>query len=201
MGNDLKTLLDKHKTFQDKYANNTNIMKTQQPQVMVIACSDSRTDAAVLLQCDPGDIFVVRNVANIVPPHDLNSSYETSAALEFGICELQVKHLILLAHSQCGGIQYLLNDSSHYKFVSNWVNILQKSGTTDVEAFTKEALMQSHNNCLSYPFIKDKVQQQQLKIHKWFFNLAEKELTFLCDETNEYKGIDKYEEKVIAQAE
>src|SRR5271168_1065373 len=100
----------------------------QQPQVMMVACCDSRVDPALILQCDPGDLFVVRNVANIVPPYEKDTVHHgTSAALEFGVCFLDVKHLILFGHSQCGGIDALINSDNVGKndFITDWVNIIK----------------------------------------------------------------------------
>src|SRR5437660_11150509 len=105
-----------YQIFREKYAQgDSSVMQFlshygQQPQIMVVACCDSRVDTVLILQCDPGDLFVVRNVANIVPPYEIDGTHHgTSAALEFGIKRLNVYHLILLGHSQCGGIQALLN--------------------------------------------------------------------------------------------
>src|SRR4029078_63814 len=116
MEQSLKKMLLGYQEFRKKYAlGDQSIMNYlsshgQNPQVMVVACCDSRVDPALILQCDPGDLFVVRNVANIVPPYVTDEYHHgTSAALEFGIRFLEVKHLILLGHSQCGGIQSLLN--------------------------------------------------------------------------------------------
>src|SRR5436190_22865279 len=106
-----------YQEFRNKYVlGDRSVMKFlshygQKPKIMVVACCDSRVDPALILQCMPGDLFVVRNVANIVPPYEKDEAHHgTSAALEFGICFLKVKHLILLGHSQCGGIQALLNN-------------------------------------------------------------------------------------------
>src|SRR5579872_4956068 len=132
-------MLQGYQAFRKKYAQgDTSIMSNlsdhgQQPQVMVIACCDSRVDPAVILQCDPGDLFVVRNVANIVPPYEKDEAHHgTSAALEFGVRFLKVKHLILLGHSQCGGIQTLLDshhnhDVSKDDFITNWVSLVKSS--------------------------------------------------------------------------
>ena len=110
-----ETIVQGYQQFRKKYlAKETNLLSTlaehgQHPQVMIVACCDSRVDPAIVLQCDPGDLFVVRNVANVIPPYEKDSGHHgTSAALEFGVCQLQVKHLIILAHSHCGGIQALM---------------------------------------------------------------------------------------------
>jgi carbonic anhydrase len=117
MKESLDKLLGGYKAFQDKYAAGDNSLMTQlaregqNPEVMVVACSDSRVDPALILQCNPGDLFTVRNVANIVLPFaDDGAHHGVSAALEFGLCYLKVKHLIILGHSQCGGINALLNE-------------------------------------------------------------------------------------------
>src|ERR1700722_138423 len=127
-------ILEGYQIFRKKYAEgDKSIMGYlshygQQPEVMMVACCDSRVDPALILQCDPGDLFVVRNVANIVPPYEKDEAHHgTSAALEFGIDILQVKHLILLGHSQCGGIQALVNSSETppNDFISNWVSLIK----------------------------------------------------------------------------
>src|SRR3989337_2463781 len=103
MENSLKKLINGYQLFREKYVHgDTSIMQPladhgQKPQTMVVACCDSRVDPALLLQCDPGDLFVVRNVANIVPPYEKDEiPHGTRAALEFGICYLNVTNLIIL---------------------------------------------------------------------------------------------------------
>jgi len=102
-------LVSGYHAFRKKYVSeDNNTMERlahhgQRPAIMVIACSDSRVDPAMILQCEPGDLFVVRNVANIVPPYENDGgSHGTSSALEYGVCYLNVKHLIIMGHSQCG---------------------------------------------------------------------------------------------------
>src|SRR5215813_8002124 len=116
MENSFKKILHGYQLFREKYAHGDNSVMQylshygQTPEMMVVSCCDSRVDPAVILQCDPGDLFVVRNVANIVPPYEKDEAHHgTSAALEFAIRILNVKHLILLGHSQCGGIEARLH--------------------------------------------------------------------------------------------
>lgn len=147
----------------------------QEPQVMVVACCDSRVDPALILQCDPGDLFVVRNVANIVPPYEKDALHHgTSAALEFGVRFLQVKHLVLLGHSQCGGIQTLLNSNfaKDNDFISNWVSIIDKPlHVNNVDDCAREALKKSLQNSLTFPWIREKTEAGQLAIHLWYFDI------------------------------
>src|SRR3984957_5401841 len=144
-------MLQGYQIFRKKYAlGDQSIMHYlshygQQPQSMVVSCCDSRVDPALILQCDPGDLFVARNVANIVPPYEIDDAHHgTSAALEFGVCRLEVPHLILLAHSQCAGIQALLSDEKHAEddFISNWVSLIQTSSMCkgdDIDSCAKSA--------------------------------------------------------------
>ncbi len=129
-----KEILEGYRLFREKYTVGDNsIMKYlsahgQKPQIMLVSCCDSRVDPALILQCDPGDLFVARNVANIVPPYEKDEAlHGTSAALEFGICLLNVRHLILLGHSQCAGIAALLNsqDLSQNDFITKWVSSIK----------------------------------------------------------------------------
>lgn len=181
MKNTFTKILEGYQAFRKKYVHgDKSVMQYlanygQQPEIMVVACCDSRVDPALILQCDPGDLFVVRNVANIIPPFEKDDAHHgTSAALEFGVCFLKIKHLILLGHSQCGGIQALLsNDCRNNDFITNWVSIIKShhSEVHDSDEFAKLAVLQSYQNCLTFPWIKDKVEQKKLEIHQWFFDI------------------------------
>lgn len=175
-----------YQAFRKKYVtSDTAVMQSlayhgQKPDNMIVACCDSRVDPSVILQCDPGDLFIVRNVANIVPPYEADESHHgTSAALEFGICYLNVKNLIILGHSQCGGIEARLksNNLKQNDFITRWVSLLKlDSTTTDVDTFAKHALSQSYLNCLTFPWIKSRIEQNSLAIHLWFFDIKEGEI-------------------------
>lgn len=183
MENSFNKLLHGYRSFRDKYASGDNSVMQylshygQQPQVMVVSCCDARVDPALILQCDPGDLFVVRNVANVIPPFEKDEAHHgTSAALEFGVCFLKIKHLILLGHSQCGGIQTLLNDDEQKDdFIKNWVSLIKTHSAIqhDVDDYAKLALNKSFHNCLTFPWISDRVLQQQLNIHLWFFDVKQ----------------------------
>lgn len=170
--------------FRDKYVagNNTLMRKLseqgQQPEVMVVSCCDSRVDPALLLQCNPGDLFVVRNVANIIPPYENDEAHHgTSAALEFGVCYLNIKDLVILGHSQCAGIHTLISNEKLEQddFISNWVNIIKvkERAMHDATVCAKDSLVNSYHNCLSFPWIKERVDQRRLTIHLWFFEIKE----------------------------
>ncbi len=194
MEKSLNKILQGYSDFRKQYATgNQSVMHQlaalgQQPEVMIVACCDSRVDPSVILQCDPGELFVVRNVANIIPPYECDEKHHgTSAALEFGVRHLHVKHLIILGHSQCGGIDALINGDKTKKndFISNWVSLIDMHlPTHDIDTCAKHALTYSYENCLTFPWIKKRVENNTLKIHRWFFNIKTGEI-FVYSEQRE----------------
>lgn len=201
MKNGLLKMLKGYQTFRKKYVHgNKSVMRYlshygQNPQVMVVACCDSRVDPALILQCDPGDLFVVRNVANIVPPYEKDEAHHgTSAALEFGLNFLKIKHLVLLGHSQCGGIQALLdiNDTNQNDFINNWVSLIKMPNvhSHETDNYAKLALNLSYQNCLTFPWIQDKIMQKELIIHLWFFDIKTGQIFTYSDESKEYQPLD-----------
>ena len=182
---DIQKLLSGFSQFRQEYFSQTNsaerfrtlVEEGQKPKIMLISCSDSRVEPADIFNCSPGDLFVVRNVANLVPPCDPNPRHHsTSAALEFGVKHLEVRHIIILGHSQCGGIRALLetadNDDAaktHKSFIFNWVQIAADAKHKvladpdhphhpfDVlsDQCEEEALKISFRNLQSFPWISD----------------------------------------------
>jgi len=200
MQNTFKKIMQGYQSFRKQYAlGDKSVMQSlanngQQPQVMIVACCDSRVDPALILQCDPGDLFVVRNVANIVPPFEKDEAHHgTSAALEFGISFLNIKHLILLGHSQCGGINALINsdEKSQNDFINNWVSLVKIKNFTakDTDAYAKLALQQSYKNCLTFPWIKEKILQESLQIHLWFFDIKKGQIFTYSESQREYQEL------------
>ena len=202
MPSQLTKILDGYHLFRDKYVlGDYSVMQFlshygQQPQVMVVACCDSRVDPAVILQCDPGDLFVVRNVANIIPPYEKDVMHHgTSAALEFGICYLKVKNLIILGHSQCGGIQTLLNNdaTNENDFINSWVSLIKTDDATmrshDANEYAKVALNLSYQNCLTFPWLKEKIDNDELTLHLWYFDIQSGQIFRRCNELNEYQPL------------
>jgi carbonic anhydrase len=162
------------------------VREGQSPRTMVITCSDSRVDPSIILNVLPGELFVVRNVANLVPPFDNNPKHHgTSAALEFAVQTLNVRHIIVLAHSHCGGIRALLSaDSTDTNFISSWMNIaheakkkvLTQHKNQSLEQQEKiceeESLLISLKNLRSFPWIDEKVCAGVLYLHAWRFDLS-----------------------------
>lgn len=168
-------------------------MQGQTPRTLLIGCSDSRVDPAILTDSAPGDLFVIRNVANLVPPHETGGRYHgTSAALEFAVCNLKVSNIIILGHSRCGGIRALLegygeNDEGE-GFIAPWVKIaasardevLQRWPDASKEfkqrACERAGIRTSLTNLMTFPFIRQRVEQGQLKLYGWYYDLENGEL-------------------------
>lgn len=201
-------MLQGYHSFRKKYALGDNSIMScladygQQPKIMVVSCCDSRVDPALILQCDPGDLFVVRNVANIIPPYEKDEAHHgTSAALEFGICFLQVTDLILLGHSQCGGIQTLVAQQQQQltmqnDFISKWVSLVNPSAenVNHPDECAKQALKLSLQNCLTFPWIKEKVKDNALNIHLWFFDVKSGQIYTHTSESGDYEVLNNVEE-------
>jgi len=187
MHNGLRKLVDGYQRFRARYAAGEDSHMTQlsvqgqSPSCMIVACSDSRVDPSIILQCDPGDLFVVRNVANLIPPYEHNSGHHgVSAALEFGVRYLNVQHLIILGHSQCAGIAArwqgdLVGDTD---FISDWVSLIDTPPHPGEhpDDYAKKALECSRTNCLSFPWIKERVLANTLTLHTWFFDIHQAQL-------------------------
>ena len=158
----------------------------QTPSTLIIGCCDSRVDPALILDCAPGDLFVVRNVANLVPPFENQGSFHgTSAALEFGVQNLKVQHIIVLGHAQCGGIKALLDGgvSGEDSFIAEWMGIAddaremidEKYSNADSairsRACEQQAILVSLNNLKTFSWIREGVESNCLTLHGWYFDI------------------------------
>lgn len=196
-----KKIISGYLGFREKYATgDRSVMQQladhgQKPETMVVSCCDSRVDPSLILQCDPGDLFIVRNVANIIPPCESDEGHHgTSAALEFGICYLNVKHLIILGHTQCGGIHALLHSETlkQNDFISRWVSLIPektKHQEHDADECAKKALFHSYENALTFPWIRSRVLEKTLAIHLWFFDIKAGEIFVYSFEKGEYQKL------------
>ncbi len=189
-----------YQTFRQKYAaGDQSLMKKltdlgQKPEAMVVTCCDSRVDPAVILQCDPGDLFVARNIAGIIPPCEKDGHYHgTSAALEFGIRFLQTKHLIILGHSQCAGIQTLVEKTPEKQtdFIEDWVSVIKTDHNTgtNIDDCVKHSVNTSYQNCLTFPWISKRVDKGELSIHRWFFDIKSGTIFSYSSESNKYEPL------------
>jgi len=183
------------------------LKKGQDPRALLIGCSDSRVDPALLTDCAPGDLFMVRNVANLVPPYEHNGGYHgVSSALEYAVCFLKVGHIIVLGHSGCGGIASLLETAKGKmvgEFIGHWVDIAapardkvltelaDRPAEEQARACEREAILVSLQNLMTFPWIKERVEQKILSLHGWYFNIGTGQLKYYCAETGGFEVLVK----------
>lgn len=162
----------------------------QDPKVMVIACSDSRVDPTQIFDVSPGEIFVVRNVANLVPPFETTSGYHgVSAALEFAVTQLEVPEILVMGHGACGGVKAALAQSFHGAapgeggFIADWIGLLDEprdrifarygDGPEAVRALELETVRVSLDNLRTFPFVAERIADGRLKLQGANFSIAD----------------------------
>jgi carbonic anhydrase len=160
----------------------------QTPEILVIGCCDSRVSPEVIFDASPGELFIVRNVANLVPPcdPDTESSYHgTSAAIEFAVNGLNVKHIVVLGHASCGGIRSFFDGAkplSAGDFIGKWMSqitpvaerLSPTSGDRDSNLKRLELAVVEHSlaNLMTFPSIRDRVGKGMLALHGTYFGIA-----------------------------
>ena len=176
----------------------------QTPSTLVVGCCDSRVDPALILDCAPGDLFVIRNVANLVPPAENQGHYHgTSAALEFGVRNLAVQHIIVLGHAQCGGIHALLEGgvARDDTFISEWMTIADAAREQIEREFAgagsevrhraceQQAILVSLNNLMTFSWIRERVEQGSLALHGWYFDIERGELLGYNETARQFEAL------------
>jgi carbonic anhydrase len=193
------SLLDGYRSFREvRYPSEHQQLKLlaevgQRPKIMCIGCCDSRVPLEIIFDAEPGEIFVVRNVANLVPPyHPDGDHHGTSAALEFAVRGLGVEHIVVLGHSQCGGVAAALNSGAEDKtdFIGSWVSILEpiaanvrENSSVPIEKQAEDlehrGVQLSLRNLMGFPWIKTAVAEEKLKLHGAWFDVGSGELHVL----------------------
>ena len=192
-----ETHLPEHRSLFKKLAD-----RGQNPKALVVACSDSRVDPALMFDQDPGDLFVVRNVANVVPPYEPKPGYHgTSAALEFAVTEIGVTDIIVMGHAQCGGIRALIEmtdgDTEPGEFIGPWMSIahpalrLASENGDDGEdraTRTEQAVIRlSLQNLVTFTWIADRVAHGSLTLHGFYFDIRNGSVRWLNPETDRFE--------------
>jgi len=162
--------------------------KGQRPEVMIVGCVDSRVSPEVIFDAFPGELLVLRNVANLVPAYEPEFNYQhgTSAALEFGVQVLRVKHIVVLGHALCGGIRAFsdgLEPQSPGDFIGRWMSQIAPAAAplgprrTDASAYLHQlelaSIELSLKNLMTFPWIKVQVQDGNLSLHGAYFSVAD----------------------------
>jgi carbonic anhydrase len=168
----------------------------QKPAAMVVACVDSRVDPAVIFDVAPGQLLTVRNVANLVPPYEPDARYHgTSAALEFGICVLEIPDLVVLGHGQCGGVKALLRGAPIMQgdFFGQWMSLAGAARERALSCMPasqaqlcceEEVIRVSLRNLMTFPWIASRVAAGRLRLHGAWFAIHSGELKILGEDGN-----------------
>ncbi len=182
-------------------------LEGQDPKVMVIACSDSRVDPTTIFDTGPGQMFVVRNVANLVPHYEPDGGrHGVSAALEFAVEHLKVHHIIVMGHAQCGGIKAALRPEGLRKgsFISSWMTLVDgprarvmmaleiEPGIDTQQALEFAAIRQSIENLRSFPFVATAEAEGQLALSGAYFGISDGILQLLDSTSSKFVPVGTY---------
>ena len=176
----------------------------QTPEIMVIGCCDSRVSPEVIFDARPGELFVVRNVANLVPPFETGGTYHgVSAALEFGVGVLKVKHIVVLGHAHCGGVKAYTESAepiSPGDFIGRWMSLIapaaekvgargQLSRAEYLERLEKASVVNTLDNLMTFPRLRKLVERGSVTLHGAYFGVAKGELSVLDKATGDFRAV------------
>jgi carbonic anhydrase len=176
----------------------------QSPEIMVIGCCDSRVSPEVIFDAGPGELFVVRNVANLVPPYAPDGAYHgVSAALEFGVGALKVQHIVVLGHAHCGGVRAFAEEHepiSPGDFIGRWMSLMapaaakvgdrgKLSPAEYLERMEKASIVNTLDNLLTFPRLRKLVERGAVTLHGAYFGVATGQLSVLDQATGEFRPV------------
>lgn len=178
----------------------------QAPRTMIVGCADSRVDPATIFDAGPGELFVVRNVAAIVPPCEEDDGHHgTSAAVEFAVNGLKIEQIVILGHGGCGGVQAALAAADARpvgQFIAPWVGLLDEArdallaeqpeleGAARQKAMERRAVIQSIENLMTFPFVAESVASGRLRVEGAWFAIGEGALYWLDRETGAFAAVE-----------
>jgi len=174
----------------------------QTPTTMVIACCDSRAAPETIFDCGPGELFVLRNVANLVPPFEPGGGqHGTSAGIEFAVQVLKVQHIVIMGHGRCGGIQAALTPDleplAEGNFIGKWLTLLDPVAKQFTDnglmttgerqtSFERISIRNSIRNLRTFPYVADLEKEGKLAVHGAWFDIKTGELWIMDDESGEF---------------
>jgi carbonic anhydrase len=177
----------------------------QKPKIMIIACCDSRAAPETIFDAGPGEMFVVRNVANLVPPYTPDGGHHaTSAALEFAVMSLGVSHIVVMGHGRCGGIRAAVQESSpltHTDFIGSWMRAIKdvtrivprvvgENAETHERHIERASIEHSLANLRTFPWIRMKENKRDLALHGVWFDIAMGELHAYDEDEAQWSAIE-----------
>ncbi|MBW9224016.1 carbonic anhydrase [Methanothermococcus sp. SCGC AD-155-E23] len=215
-GKDLKTLIKNYMEYRkDYYEKNKELFaklaeEGQKPKVFFITCSDSRVVPSIITKSDPGDLFVLRVIGNFVPPHESALEYSgVASAIEYAVSVLEVEHIIVCGHSQCGACKALYQDipeDPEMMAIKKWLKVaepvkeyvLKEIGNKTVdkeklaELTEKTSIKFQIKNLMTYPGVKRRVENGELSIHGWYFNIRTGEIEYYDQEKDTFIPLEQY---------
>lgn len=207
----MRNLIEGNELFQNRYFKKYEkellelVEKGQNPKALFIGCSDSRVIPDLMLQTKPGDLFVVRNVGNFVAPHKPDNDYHaTASAIEYAVNVLKVSEVIVCGHTHCGAIKslYMPMESDKLIHIRKWLELakpakhiaLSKHGDTDdhealLRTTEQISLILQIDNLLTYPYVKEAVENSQLHIHGWYYDIENGNIEYYDPESYSFKPL------------
>ncbi|OJF67400.1 carbonic anhydrase [Alteromonas sp. V450] len=191
--------------YPNKKATFQKLANGQNPEVLFITCSDSRIDPNLVTQTDPGELFICRNAGNIVPPHS-NQTGGMTASIEFAVAALGVSHIVICGHTDCGAMKGAINPEglSALPHVKEWLGhcrvatevVKERCGHADLsiedlEAVTKENVVQQIQHLRTHPSVAAKIATGQVKLHGWVYNIGEGDVLCYNAESGEFEAMDQ----------
>lgn len=176
----------------------------QAPKALFIGCSDSRVVPNLILQAKPGDLFIIRNVGNLVPPHKPNDDlHSTASAIEYAVSILNVEDIIVCGHSDCGAIKHLFEPKTKQEssliYINNWLKLAEKAKSmalvslgpnahkTDIVRTTEKlSIITQLDNLMTYPQIKKRLEDETLYIHGWYYDVKSGNIDYYDPETYQF---------------
>ena len=211
---DVPELLDGYRKFREtSYPEHEELYRSlaakgQSPKTMIVACCDSRLNPSAVFNADPGQLFILRNVANLVPPHEPHSDHlhGTSAALEFAVTGLGVENILVLGHARCGGVKAYLEGlyerAEERTFIDRWMSLLRparaealrdtagQSAEATQQALELASVRHSIENLRSFPFVRERLEDGRLRLHGGYFDIGNGKLLALDAETGKFAPLD-----------
>ncbi|MDX9714826.1 MAG: carbonic anhydrase [Dissulfurispiraceae bacterium] len=160
----------------------------QSPEVLFITCADSRIDPNLVTQSRPGDIFIIRNIGNVVPPYDaIRDKNSVAAAIEFSVLKLQISDIIICGHSNCGAVKSLYENDDYFAeapHLHEWLELVRPAAdivsrfypaideSEKINAAEKENILLQLNNIQTYPFVRERLESGRLFLHGWYYEIG-----------------------------
>ena len=193
----------RNSSFEERKTLFVELANGQSPEVLFITGSDSRIDPNLLTQSDPGELFIIRNTGNIVPPHTKNAG-SVAASIEFAVSALGVKHIVICGHSDCAAMKGALNPGalSDLPHVTDWLEHVRgaveavRARTSDntpaiLAHVTEENVIQQLQHLKTHPSVLTKLATGDLELHGWIYNIEHGTVSAYDEETNEFVPVEE----------